>query len=158
MRAIALFLTLLAMWLLWSGHYTKLLIGFGVASSAGVTLLCHRLGIVRREALPIELAGRILPYLGWLTKAVVEANFDIARRVLSPGLPISPAIAELRSSQKSDLGRVTYANSITLTPGTVTLEATSDGELTVHALSRASVRALERGNMDRRVTAIEGSG
>ncbi len=152
-----LFAVLFGMWLVWSGHYTPLLIGFGVVSSAGVVWLCHRMGIVDREGLPLDLTWRTLTYTPWLTIEVIKSNLDLVRRVLTPKMPISPQVFEMQSSQKTDLGRVTYANSITLTPSTVTLEATSEGHFVVHAVAREVADDLRSGEMDRRATRWEGS-
>lgn len=151
-----LFGTLFILWLVWSGHYKPLLLTFGVLSCLGVVMLCRRLGILDREGLPLDLTWRTLRYVPWLAKEVVKSNLSLARLILSPRMPINPQIAELQASQKSDLGRVTYANSITLTPSTLTLDVTSDGIVTVHAISRESVDELREGEMDRRVTRVEG--
>lgn len=151
-----LFAVLFGTWLLWSGHYTPLLVGFGVASCALVTLIARRMEIVDEEGFPLHLAPRILRYLPWLALEVVKSNLDLARRVLDPRLPIGPEIIELPASQATDLGRVTYANSITLTPSTVTIEAGGSG-LLVHAISPESAADLKRGEMDRRVVRMEGT-
>ena len=152
-----LFVVLFGMWLAWSGHYTPMLIGFGVVSCAGVVLLCHRMGIVDREGLPLDLTWRTLSYAPWLTIEVIKSNVDLVRRVLTPSMPISPEIVEIQASQKTDLGRVTFANSITLTPSTVTLEATSEGRIVVHALTKEVADDLRSGEMDRRARRWEGS-
>ena len=75
--------------------------------------------------------------------------------MLSPSLPISPRLFVLRAGQGTDLGQVIYANSITLTPGTVTVEI-ENRELVVHALTEEAAQSLRSGAMDRRVTALEG--
>ncbi len=152
-----LFILLFGLWLLWSGHYTPMLIGFGVASCALVLLLAHRMHIVDREGFPLHLAPRLPRYLAWLTLEVIKSNLELARRVLDPRLPIGPEIVELTSSQKTDLGRVSYANSITLTPSTVTIEAASDGALLVHAISAEAANGLRSGEMDRQVSRLEGA-
>ncbi len=151
-----LFVLLFGSWLLWSGHYTPMLIGFGLASCALVLLLSHRMGIVDEEGFPVHLAPRILRYLPWLAVEVVKSNLELARRVLDPRLPIGPEIVELESSQRTDLGRATYANSITLTPSTVTIEAESDGAFVVHAISPEAAADLRSGEMDAQVTRMEG--
>ncbi len=155
--AFNLLVALFGMWLLWSGHYTPLLVSIGLVSCLGVVLLCQRMGIVDREALPLDLTWRTLRYIPWLALEVVKSNLDLARRVLSPRMPISPQLIELQATQKTDLGLVTLANSITLTPSTVTIEATSDGRLVVHALASDIAEDLLKGEMDRRVTRVEGS-
>ena len=156
--AAGLYVILFGIWLLWSGHYTPLLISFGLASCALVVLLAWRMGIVDDEGFPLHLTPRILRYLPWLAVEVVKSNLELARRVLSPRLPIGPEIVELTASQKTDLGRATYANSITLTPSTVTIEAESDGTFVVHAISPEAAAELRSGEMDRQVTRMEGSG
>ncbi len=85
----------------------------------------------------------------------MRANIDVMRRVLSPELPIDPVVKWLPASQTTDLGRVIYANSITLTPGTVSTNV-EDGRIEVHALSREGMTALEEGDMDARVQGVEG--
>ena len=153
--AISLFLV----WLLWSGHYTldsTLLTVLGIASCILVAIIAVRMKVVDREGHPIHLLGRGLIYLPWLLWAIVKANLDVTRRILSPSLPISPTLIDVQATQKSALGQVIYANSITLTPGTVTIDAI-DGTLTVHALSREGAHELTEGDMDRKVTALEGA-
>jgi multicomponent Na+:H+ antiporter subunit E len=153
---VSLFVILLGVWLLNSGHYKPLLIGFGVASSALVVYLCRRMGIVDDEALPVHLFARTAAYLPWLVKEIFLANLDVARRVLSPGRPrISPRLFEAETSQHSDLGRVIYANSITLTPGTVSIRV-HGSRITVHAIADEVADGVIQGEMDRRVTRLEG--
>jgi multicomponent Na+:H+ antiporter subunit E len=146
---------LLVLWLLASGHYTVLLISFGVASCAGVVLLCSRMGIVDAEGMPVHLLGRAIRYIPWITYQVVMANFDVAQRVLLPWAKITPKLLEVVATQKTDLGRVLYANSITLTPGTVSILVIGD-RITVHAIAKEAADSLEEGEMDRRVTRLEG--
>ena len=107
------------------------------------------------EGHPIHLLWSTIRYSPWLIWAIVKANLDVTRRILHPSLPISPTMVDVRATQKSALGQVVYANSITLTPGTVTVDMV-DGILSVHALSREGASDLASGAMDRRVTAIEG--
>ena len=149
------------MWLLFSGpfsldwHHPKIAL-FGLGSCAGVTWLSLRMGIVDSEAVPVHLLGGALRYIPWIVVEVVKANLDVAGRVLRPNLAIAPEILRVKPSQKTDLGRVLYANSITLTPGTVTIEAEGD-HLLVHAIAREPAAGLETGVMDARVTELEGA-
>jgi multicomponent Na+:H+ antiporter subunit E len=152
---IALFSILLAVWLLNSGHYTPLMISFGFASCLFVVFLARRMDIVDDEAVPVHLIPRALLYVPWLVKEIFLANVDVARRVLSPGRPrISPRIIEAETSQRTDLGRVIYANSITLTPGTVSIRVHGDA-ITVHAIADDVAEGLLAGGMDRQVTRLE---
>lgn len=153
---VSLSLVLFGVWLLWSGHFEPLLLSFGVASCALVVIIVRKMKIVDRESAPVELTLRTLLYLPWLLWEIVKANIDVARRILDPRLPISPRIIKVKAGQRHDIARVIYANSITLTPGTVSIDTEGD-EITVHALTEDAARAVESGEMDRRVTRLEGS-
>ena len=153
---VALFVVLMAVWLLNSGHYTPLLIGFGVLSCLFVVYLSWRMGIVDREGLPVHLIPRALIYGPWLFKEIFTANVDVAKRTLTPYEPdISPRLFDTGVTQKSDLGRVIYANSITLTPGTVSI-GVRGSYITVHAIAEEVADGLQEGEMDQRVTWLEG--
>jgi multicomponent Na+:H+ antiporter subunit E len=153
--AFALFCLLLAMWLLASGHYTVMMISFGVASSAAVVALGLAMKVVDDEAVPIRLLGRAFGYVPWIAWEVFKANVDVARRILGPPSAISPRIIEAPTSQKSELGRVLYANSITLTPGTVSIRVHGK-TITVHAIADEVADGLLEGAMDGKVTWFEG--
>ena len=153
--AISLSLVLFGCWLLWSGHYSGLLIGLGLVSSLAILAIALRMRVVDPEGAPLEVTLRVFGYLPWLLWEIVKANVDVARRILSSRRPISPVMIRVKAGQRSELGRTIYANSITLTPGTVSVEVEGD-EITVHALTREAARGLETGEMDRRVTAVEG--
>lgn len=155
-RALILFVSLFVVWLLLSGHYTTMLISFGVLSCAGIVWLVGHLGILDDEALPAHMGVRVLVYMPWLMKEIVLSNLSVARVILTPGLPIHPRILRVDATQKSDVAKVIYANSITLTPGTVTLDVRGDKFL-VHALTSDSAEGLLSGEMDRRVTTLEGA-
>ena len=157
-HSLVLGLTLFGIWLLWSGHFDlPLMIGFGVVSCLLVVLLSRRMNIVDEEGVPLQLGLRpFIYYAPWLIKEIVVANIDVARRILHPRLPIRPTVVQVRASQKGDLGRVIYANSITLTPGTVSIEMELD-QITVHALSREGADDDMSGEIDRRVSKLEES-
>jgi multicomponent Na+:H+ antiporter subunit E len=153
----ALSIALLAVWLLWSGYYDNtLLVVLGALSCIVVVFLAGRMRLVDAEGVPVELAWRLLRYAPWLVWQVFLANLHVARRILDPKLPIHPSVIRVKTGQKSDLGRVIYANSITLTPGTVSINIDED-EIWVHALTKETAADLETGEMDRRVTWLEGS-
>lgn len=143
-----------AVWLLWSGHYDPLLLSFGAISLALVVLIAIRMRIVDQEGAPINLVPGLVFYLPWLVLEIVKANVDVALRILSPRPPIRPQVFRVRAGQRTDLGRAIYANSITLTPGTVTIDAEGD-ELTIHALTDGAAEGVRSGEMDRRVTRAE---
>lgn len=145
---------LFALWLLLSGHYEPLFVAFGVGTCTVAVLVAKRMGTLDAESAPFHLAGRAAAYLPWLAWEVLRSNILVARTILSRRMPIDPAIVHFRSSQKTDLGRFVYANSITLTPGTVTTGVVGD-DLEVHALSQAHVDGSEENDMNRRVSALE---
>ena len=155
-RTASLAISMMVVWLLWSGHYTLLIVSFGVLSCVFVAFIARRMYLADAEGHPIHLLFRFLLYIPWLTWAIFRANLDVALRILKPGMPISPRLIKVKAGQKTDLGKVVYANSITLTPGTVSIALDEDGEITVHALTREAAEDLQTGAMDRRVVRMEG--
>ncbi|PHQ70443.1 MAG: hypothetical protein COB93_05455 [Sneathiella sp.] len=145
----------MAVWLLLSGHYTPLLIGFGIASCLLSALIAWRMAVVDHEGHPVHLGPKIIVYWGWLLVEIFKANLDVAKCVIFPAKYLRPVMFTTKVSQKSDLGKVIYANSITLTPGTVTVDLDNDTVM-VHALTEASADGIKNGEMDRRVTAVMG--
>lgn len=154
-HALSLAAAMAAMWLLLSGHYEPLLLGFGVVSCVVVVAISLRMDVVDREGHPVHLGRGALTYIPWLLIEIAKSNIDVARRILDPRLPISPTRLKVKASQTSELGQVVYANSITLTPGTVSM-VVQDGYIDVHALTADGARSLAAGDMDRRVTAMMG--
>ena len=144
-------------WMLLSGHFEPGLLGFGLLSAVGVVLLIRHIGVLDAESLPVHLGLRPFFYLVWLLEEVVKANLDVARVILDPALPIEPQILRVPASQRSEVAQVIFANSITLTPGTITLDV-REGSVLVHALTRAGAEGLRSGEMDARVAALEGPG
>ncbi len=157
LHSISLGLVLFGVWLLLSGFFEPLLLGLGVLSCVIVVLIANRMDVIDHEGQPVQLGWRILAYWVWLAIEIVKANLDVARRILDPKLPIDPVLVRVKASQASELGQVIYANSITLTPGTVSMQV-GGGEILVHAIAREMAEDLEGGEMDRRVTAVERGG
>ncbi len=154
-HASGLAITLFVAWLLWSGHTAILLVTLGAGSSLLVVWLLHHLGILDPQGQPLHLLLDIARYLPWLLREVVRSNLDVARRILSRDPPISPCVTRIKAMQKTPLGQVIFANSITLTPGTLSLRV-RDGYVVVHALTREAGEALQDGEMNRRVLRLEG--
>ena len=157
LHALSLWLFCFGLWLLLSGFFdNSLLLSFGALSCALVVFVAWRVETIDPEEQPLRprLGPQLLWYWPWLLWQVVLANVDVAKRILDPKLPIDPTMIELKPSQRSDLGRVIYANSITLTPGTVTTSLSGDS-LEVHALTREGADDLLAGDMDRRVAGLE---
>lgn len=141
-------------WLGLSGHYTALLLCFGLASVALVAWLAWRMDVVDHESVPLHLTSRVLTFWPWLLVEIVKSNIDVVRRVLDPRLPIERAVIRVPTGGMGPLRETIYANAITLTPGTVSLDV-GDGEVVVHALSRAAADAVRAGEMARRVTQMQ---
>jgi len=154
LRALSPVLVLYAFWLLLSGYFTAFLMIVGVACAIGVTLLARRMAVVDHEGHPIHLSWRVIGYWPWLFKEIAKSAWDVSRIILDPRLPISPTLLRVTTSQKSTVGVVTYANSITLTPGTISVEV-GEGEILVHALTHDGAQSLQEGEMDRRVRRFE---
>lgn len=144
-----------ALWLLLSGHFSAAFLGLGFLSSVLVVVVAQRMDIVDREGHPVHLVGRALRYWSWLGWEIVKSNIEVTRCVLDPRHAISPVMFRAKSSQRTDLGRVIFANSITLTPGTLSTRLEGD-EIEVHALTREMARDVLSGEMDRQVTRMEG--
>jgi multicomponent Na+:H+ antiporter subunit E len=156
LHAISLSAVLVGTWLLLSGHYTALLLSFGALSIALAVGFALRMDVVDRESHPLHLTWRIPAYWFWLLVQIVKSNIDVAKIVLGRGPAISPTVVRVKAGQRSEIGQVIYANSITLTPGTISMEL-EDDIVTVHALTAGTAADLETGEMDRKVTALEGS-
>jgi multicomponent Na+:H+ antiporter subunit E len=154
-QSLVLFAHLAVFWLLWSGHFEPALLAYGVLSCALVLLVSLRLDVVDAEALPVHFGLRPFLYLPWLFVEIAKANVDVAKIILSPSLPIYPHLIRVPASQRSEVGQVMYANSITLTPGTISLDVRDD-QILVHALTKSAAAGVENGEMDRRVAWLEG--
>lgn len=150
-------LGLFVLWLLLSGHYTVLITSLGAISCVLVCVLANRLGVLEPDGRSFAFVGRLALYAPWLIKEIVLSNIAVAKLVWHPRMPIRPQIIRARSTQRSPVGLATFANSITLTPGTLSLDADEPGVIVVHALSDDTAAGLQTGEMDERVTRLEGN-
>ncbi len=150
--AIAMFI----FWILLSGEFTFILISSGVVASLIVAYLSHDI-FVGKADLKTE-TGRVfkfIVYIPWLLWEIILANVEIAYLVLNPKPLIDPQLVHFKNDLKTDLGIVTLAHSITLTPGTVTVEANRE-EFIIHAIWQKSAEGIIGGEMQRKVKKIEG--
>ncbi len=150
---IGLFLVLVAAWLLWSGLYKPLLLTLGAISCALCVYLATRMNFFETTSI-LPLLPRLPLYWLWLLKEIALSSLEVARVVLSPRLELSPTIVDLDAEAQTELCHVILGNSITLTPGTITLDIYK-GRLVVHALTAEGAAALKEGKMNRRVAALE---
>ena len=156
-RVLWLWGILFALWLPLSDHYTTLFIVFGLVTCTIAVYVGARLGTVDRESVPVHLVWRSAVYLPWLVWEIFKSNVRVARLILAPRVRVDPSIVHFRASQKTDLGRFIYANSITLTPGTVTTGIVGD-DFEVHAIVQEEIDGSEENDMNRRVAVLEGEG
>jgi len=154
-RAFWLWGILFAIWLLLSWHFDALLIAFGLGTCTLAVWVGVRMGTVDRESVPVHLVRGALLYDPWLVWEIFKSNVRVARIILAPRLRVDPSIVHFRASQRTDLGRFIYANSITLTPGTVTTGIVGD-DFEVHAIVQSEIDGSEENDMNRRVTTLEG--
>ena len=151
---ISLTLILAGFWLLLSGYFVPWLLGLGAVSILLVVAIALRMDVVDHEGQPLHLTLRFTLYWTWLAREIVKANIDVVRCIWSPVSAISPTQIHLTATQRTAVGKVIYANSITLTPGTVAMRLEGD-QIEVHALTRAAAASLQDGEMDRRVRELE---
>ena len=152
---LVLLVPLVAAWLLWSGIFKPLLLGLGVFSCLLTIYIKHRMDYFSTDLFALRFGRRLLGYWAWLAKEVIKSSLDVARIVLSPSLPISPQVVTIKASCENPVDQAILANSITLTPGTLALDV-HNGEIIVHALTRAGADELKKGEMDQRVAALRG--
>jgi len=144
---------LMLAWVLWSGYLKPLLLGLGVFSSILVVYLAYRMRLENTQFLQVRFLLRLVRYWGWLAREVLRSSLEVTRIVLSPKLPISPTVAEFETRCTLASDQALVGNSITLTPGTLTIKIV-DGHFVVHALTEAGARDILSGEMDRRVAAL----
>ena len=152
-RTLGLAAALTASWVLLSGYWLPLIIALGVASVVLCVVIARRLDVSDREGYPIHLTVRGVAYFPWLVKEIVVSNITVAKAILTGN--INPQVLQVRASQSDALGRTVYANSITLTPGTVSISV-DDDVITVHALMDETADGLRSGEMNARVCSLMG--
>lgn len=146
---------LACLWLLMSGLFKPLLVIFGGVSVLLVVYLVNRMDRIDEDGVPLPLkpfAG--IGYFFWLLVEIAKSNWAVTRIILSPNMPIRQHLFSVPYTQKSDVAQVVFANSITLTPGTLTVE-TDLGYFLVHALDYTDTSTQELAAMDARVSATE---
>lgn len=151
---VTLVAVLSAAWLLWSGIYKPMVLALGVLSVVIVVYLTRRMDFFSHASGIPRILTRLPAYWLWLLKEIVVSSWDVAKIVLSPSLPISPTLVTLKSGTDEELPQVIMGNSITLSPGTVTLDI-DDGEIMVHCLTKKGADALKNGDITQRVRNLE---
>ena len=150
MRYIRTALTVAIIWLLISGHYSVLILSLGALSVLTVTWLFRRMDRVDGQIAVLPMRPRLLYYLLWLMWQIVLSNIDLVRRIWDPSLPIRPTWQRLDIKVTSSLAKMLYANSITLTPGTLTTDVKED-HFMVHSLTPDGIDELRKGDMEKQI-------
>ena len=134
-KAVVLALGLAGLWMLLSGLLKPVVLALGLFSVVLVVAIVARLGILDAEGVPLTVRyGRMLRYSGWLLLEILKADWAVARVILGRDMRLQQRLLRVPATTRTDLGKVVYANSITLTPGTVTVETEGETFL-VHALT-----------------------
>ena len=136
-----------------SGHYSILIITLGIISCAFCVYVAKRGNLIDDEGLPIFFIPRLSNYLIWLFKEILKSNLNTAKVIING--KVEPETFIVKASQVTDVAKVTYANSITLTPGTVTTKMQKD-VFEVHALNSDFGNDVRTNEMDKKVTWLEG--
>jgi multicomponent Na+:H+ antiporter subunit E len=144
---LSLGLLLAALWWAFSGYAKPLLLTLGLLSVLFSLWVARRMDIIDRESHPLHMSLALVRYWAALLWKIVLANLEMTRLILHPRMPISPTIGSFESRQTTDLGKVILANSITLTPGTVTTDV-EGSRFTVHAISAEGASEAALAAMD----------
>ena len=154
-RSILSILALFALWLLLSGIYKPLIVWLGLVSSVVAVLAVRRMDAVDGHRLSVPLRPlKFSIYLLWLLKEIAFSNIAVTKLILSPKLRLNQHLFPVPNTQRSELAAAIYANSITLTPGTVSVEIDHD-VFWVHAVDYSNDDRAALANMDARVSAFE---
>ena len=149
---VALLMLLVAAWLLWSGIYKPLLLWLGAFSCALSAFIAYRVGFFDKTS-GLHVIPKLPGLSFWLLKEIVKSSLEVVRIVIDPKLPISPTVVYIDAEPEGPVGQVILGNSITLTPGTVTLDLFQD-RLCVHCLTEEGAKAIESGDANRRIAAL----
>ena len=150
---VVLTLLLVLAWVLWSGVFTFLLLGFGALSCAFTIYMVSRMGYFGAQVFALRYNLRLLNYWVWLLREIVKSSVQVAGVVLAPRLQLNPEVVEIDAGDFEFIDQALLGNSITLTPGTLTLDC-QNGRLLVHSLTPQGARSLREGEMKRRVAAL----
>ncbi|MFN3535262.1 MAG: Na+/H+ antiporter subunit E, partial [Desulfatiglandales bacterium] len=148
-----LFFILFLLWTVFSGKFDPFHLSLGVISSIIVSLFAGPLIPELRGKGLLRSWGRFLSYLPWLLWQIWLANLHMLRLSFSPRVLdlIEPEIITFNPGLKKDLSKLTLANSITLTPGTITISIGTYGTFRVHRIDKASAEGITSGTMIEKV-------
>ncbi len=149
-------LVLAVFWLLLSGFFKTLLLSFGLISVVLVVFLIRRMDTTDNQPQKLPLSFSFFRYVIWLLGQIALSSLEVTKLVWGSSKKLSPAIAKLPVANTPEKTRVLYANSITLTPGTLSVDIDEE-HVTVHALDAQSIKSLEAGEMATKVSSVTGA-
>lgn len=155
------YILLFAFWVLISGHHQLEYLLIGIGASALVTFLTNDILFDpkgnRESSLSVKYVlsciWRFINYIPWLVWAIIKANVQVALIILNPRMPIAPGFITFKTKLTKKTSLVTLANSITLTPGTITVDLKGDTYI-VHAIVPEAASDLESGIMQNKAGTI----
>ncbi len=158
MYRLSIFLLLFGIWIIFSGLFDAFHTTLGLISAAFVTLISSEFFFADRSAgvgARIQQIIRLPIYLLWMLYQILLSNIHILKLALSPGdlEEVEPSLIRVKTNLKTDFGKWMLANSITLTPGTITIDIEGD-ELLIHSISKATSAGVEDDSMERKIAAI----
>jgi len=152
---IKIFIVIFLFWFALSGMTSINILFLGLISSLFIAYIINKMDLIDHE---VSLHNfniiRLILYIIWLVKEIIISSIMVCICIILPSKKVSPKIIKIKCSQKSEAAKVLYANSITLTPGTVTIDV-SDDVFTVHTLDKSFEESLESMKMDKKVTDTE---
>ena len=152
-----MFLLLFALWLILNGSVTWEIVLVGLVLSAAVAaasavLLGHGW---KREFLFLKAVPWFLAWFFVLIGEIIKANFTMIRIILNPTIAVRQALVTLNSGLHTDVARAMLSNSITLTPGTITVETEKDGTMVIHCISWELLEGIQDGTLMRLIRKVE---
>lgn len=153
LRIVMTVLLFVVSWLLWSGMYKPLLLVLGGFSVFISTIIAYRINYFKKRVYTLRFSFGIFRYWGWLFVEVLKSSIQVTKIILKPSLNVTPVVIEVPRLARDDFQTMMLGNSITLTPGTITLDVDED-RLLVHALTKLGADDLAAGEMARRIDAF----
>ena len=142
-------------WILLSGYFQPLLLSFGVVSTVLVVYVVLRMNKIDNEPRDLGTGLRSLNYFSWLIGQIIMSSVHVTKLIWGSPASVSPALEKISIKNIPKSKRVLYANSITLTPGTLSVDLSEEkNEITVHSLQKRSIDQLKKGSMENKVTSL----
>ncbi len=146
---------LFILWMLLSGHlHDPLLLSLGAFSCLMTAWLTHRLNLANRDLSTLRFNLNLPKFLPWFFIEIIKSNLHICKLILQPKLDIDPEIINVPVSEHNHVAKAVYANCITLTPGTYSLDINTD-HIIVHALTAEIAEELQEGEMGKRILTLQ---